>query len=524
MWLRAPTCALLLALTGCASVQRVQLLSERVSLPDGRFVGPIEVKVPSHAERNGHDFEVVVRVVARCDPLFTLAFPDGEQQKLGLEDPSWQRLLRLRAGLTAETTPSFAPPPPPPPRPVAAPVQLEPSAQPWGPPPPPKVPAPPQPPPPSRTAQAPARLEPEPDPVPSRGEAGAALDAELRIPAPTVGRWERTLTERWEGQLEFEAQRERRCGQAREFSVRYRNAFDETSTVALWAEVPQEVLGGELLVELFELVPPKVEPPPREPVVEAKVHVQAKVEPRRPRPPQPAPRVERPAPAVDPGARWQAGAWYWVEGHGEWVWQPGYWLAPASAPALKVESPGAPPVAGCTWVPGRWRWVPYDGSWQWIPGRWAAPPPLEEERGEPPDPTSSWEAGKWLEVNATFIWRPGRWSRPQPRAETRPPAPRPGAVWIPGEWVLVQGRWVWSPGFWTGTEQPPPPKPEVVPPRPHPDAVWLAGFWRWDATSRTHVWIDGRWELPPGEGYVWVEEKLGPDLILRGRWELKVRR
>ncbi len=89
--------------------------------------------------------------------------------------------------------------------------------------------------------------------------------------------------------------------------------------------------------------------------------------------------------------------------------------------------------------------------------------------------------------------------------------------------MLVSGKYVWSPGFYAGTEQPPPPKVEAIPPRPHPDAVWLSGFWRWDVTVRVHVWISGRWELPPGEGYVWVEEKVAPGLMLRGRWELRVR-
>jgi len=82
---------------------------------------------------------------------------------------------------------------------------------------------------------------------------------------------------------------------------------------------------------------------------------------------------------------------------------------------------------------------------------------------------------------------------------------------------------VWSPGFWAGSEKPPPPRVESIPPRPHPEAVWLAGFWRWNVTTRIHVWVDGHWELPPGEGYVWVEEKLGPDLVIRGHWELRVR-
>lgn len=507
--------AVLLA-AACAPVQRVPLLSQRIALPEGRFVGPIEVKVPKHSEHGGHDFEVRVTVVARCEPLFTLAFPDGEQQPLGVRDEVWQALLRARAGVTAEIAAPQAGHPAEPahvPTPAAQPTsQAQPAAQPASQPQPVAQPGfEPQP-----FPAAPPPPQPQPAP-PARLESDTTIDAEARITAPTVGRWERTLTERWAGQLEFEAQRERRCANPREFTVRYRNAFDDTNTVALWAEVPQELAGGELFVEVVELVPPKVAPPP---VVEAKVAVKVEA---KPLPPKPAPRVERPTPAKDPGARWQPGEWVW-SGRGEWVWQPGYWLRPASLPAAKAEFPGAPPVAGCRWISGRWLWVAAGGEWTWTPGRWAAPPPLVEDRGESPDSTAPWISGAWLEGGGTFTWRPGRWGRPQPRVETRPPAPSASTEWISGEWLLIQGRWDWSPGFWAGTERPPPPRAETIPPRPNTDAVWLAGFWRWDVTTRAHVWIDGHWELPPGEGYVWVEEKLGPDLILRGRWELKVRR
>jgi hypothetical protein len=503
--------AVLVVGSACAPVQRVTLVKTTVPLPNGRFVGPVQVNVPRHADREGHDFEVRVRLVAACEPLFTLAFPDGEQQPFGVEDKRWQSLLLARAGVAVPAEPGAPPPPPPPPTPEPAPL-----AGPVGPPPP-QQPLPAPVPPPAPTSA--------PGPWPGPGgaapvEAGATVDATVQVPAPTVGSWQRTLTEQWPGQLAFEAERARRCAAPRTFTATYRNAFDDTHTVALWAEVPQELAGAELHVEVVELVPPKVAPPP---VVEATVKTEVKVAPPKPRPPAPAPRVERPDAAKDPNARWQAGAWAWREGKGEWVWVPGSWLRPAAAPALRVEARGAPPVEGCRWVDGHWEWRGTDGSWTWIPGAWGPPPPREEVRGEPPDPTAPWIAGVWLSVEGTFRWQPGRWGRPRPRAEVRPPAPRPDAEWIAGEWILVAGRWTWSPGFWAGTEKPPPPRAEQPPPRPHPDAVWLAGFWRWDVATRVHVWIDGHWELPPGEGYVWVEEKVGPDLLLRGRWELKVR-
>lgn len=521
----------LVLFAACTPLKRVPLVQTSVKLDDGRFVGPVEVKVPRHADHAGHDFEVNVRLVAACDPLFTLAFPDGEQQPLGVDDGKWQALLRARAGVALDA-PQPTPGPPPP---HAAPQNVEPqlgapppniSAPPQNvdqpPPMPPNVGAPPMPP--ANVGPPPPMPPPNvgPPPTPPNAEARAAVDAQVVVPSPTVGRWERTVSERWQGQLEFEAQRARRCGEVRTFTAKYRNAFDDTNTVALWATVPQELTHAELFVEVIELVPP----PAPTPVVEARVEAHARVEvkPPKPRPAQPAPRTESPPPAKDSGARWQPGYWAWHDGQDEWVWVGGVWLAPTTRPALRVESPGAPPVPGCGWANGHWVWVHTDGHWEWVGGHWTAPPPLVEDRGEPPDPTAPWISGQWLSLEGTFRWQPGRWGRPQPRAETQPPRPRADAEWIPGQWLFVTGRWVWSAGFWSGTERPPPPRAEVPPPRPHPDAVWLAGFWRWDVTVRTHVWIAGHWELPPGEGFVWVEEKLGPDLILRGHWELRVKR
>jgi hypothetical protein len=49
-------------------------------------------------------------------------------------------------------------------------------------------------------------------------------------------------------------------------------------------------------------------------------------------------------------------------------------------------------------------------------------------------------------------------------------------------------------------------------------AVWLTGFWR--LGNGEFVWIAGRWELPPGQGYTWVwdapmSRSQGP---VSGRW------
>ena len=487
---------IVLAAGSCARVQRVSLLTKTVTLPDGRFSGPLEIPTPRHADHEGHHFEVLVRVESACDPLFTLAFPDGEQQPLGVTDEKWQALLTARAQgevlVSAQSAPPTTPTPAVEPTPAPAPAPS-----------------------PSEFQPAPFPAQ-QPSPPPSGPVAGAGVDATLEVPGLVVGSWQRTQTERWAGQLAFEAQRTKRCSTRRTFTAKYRSAFDDTNTIALWATVPQELAGAQVTVELIELVTPKPV------VVEKTVAVTARVEPRK-RPPEPALKTERPAPAKAAGATWMPGSWVWREGDGEWVWMGGAWAAPSTVPALQVENPGAPPVAGCRWASGRWVWVQTDGLWEWTPGHWLAPPPLNEPRLDPPDPTAPWIEGYWLSMNGTFRWQPGRWGRPPPRAETPPPPPRPGATWISGEWLLVSGRYVWSPGFYAGTEQPPPPKIEPIPPQPHPDAVWLAGFWRWDVTVRIHVWVSGHWELPPGEGYVWVEEKVAPGLMLRGRWELRVR-
>ncbi|MFT3711315.1 MAG: hypothetical protein QM817_27095 [Archangium sp.] len=492
-------------LVACAPIQRVQLMKQSVRLDDGRFVGPVEIKVPRHADHQGHDFEVRVTLVAQCDPLFTLAWPDGEQRTLGVDDLKWQDLLRARAGVSEARPPQGAQRPPPPPRgqqAIGQPVQQQPQPQqpepdvaPW---------------PGAPTQPLPPVSAPHPDPLPA-----AQADGELRIPAPTVGHWQATQTESWSGQFAFEAERAHRCSGSRTFTAKYVNAFDDTNTVAIWADVPQELAGAELTVELTELIPPAAPPP-------AEVKVVARVETPKPpkkRPPQPGPKTERPRPAQDANAKWSPGYWAWREGDGEWIWVDGYWLQPATAPALRSDNPGNPPLTGCRWVNGHWVWVGTVGGWEWVNGHWDPPPPLDEPRVDQPDPTAPWISGSWMSWNGSFRWQPGRWGRPQPRAELQTPC---GTHWISGEWMLVAAKWIWSPGFCAGTERPPPPKNEVQPPRPHPNAVWLAGFWRWDVTTRLHVWIEGHWELPPGENYIWVEEKIGSDLIIRGHWELRV--
>ncbi|MGC9949302.1 MAG: YXWGXW repeat-containing protein [Bryobacteraceae bacterium] len=56
--------------------------------------------------------------------------------------------------------------------------------------------------------------------------------------------------------------------------------------------------------------------------------------------------------------------------------------------------------------------------------------------------------------------------------------------------------------------------------RPGPNHVWIAGYYRWD--GGTHVWVPGRWELPPRPGGVWVAHKWvkrhGGWVLIEGHW------
>ncbi|MBL8949734.1 MAG: YXWGXW repeat-containing protein [Myxococcaceae bacterium] len=486
------TLAPLLLLAGCAGFQRVPLKSEAVRLPDGRFAGPLEFQVPRRADHENHDFELRVTLRAACAPKLTLAYPDGETEVLGEDDRRWQELLAARA--KHEVPP--APPPVSPPPAVAAPA-----------------PPPPPPPPPPAPAPAPCCSE-------------ASVDATVVVPLPQqqTGQWRQVRTETWPGQLEFERLRAARCAVIREYDLYYLNAFDETGTLALWADVPQELEEAELRWDIVERVTPKPAPEAPKPAVLVEVRPEREpkreVEPAKPRPPLPEPKKEDPDPAEDPGAVWVPGRWQWHEGDGEWVWVDGYWGAPRVRPALRDEGEGAPPNPGALWARGHWEWRARPGKWEWVSGYWQAPPPKVENRGAPPGEGAPWNAGYWRWRGKMFVWVDGHWGKPTLLVETPPSPPFPGARWIPGDWIRVGGTYKWSPGFYEGSQRPPPPRAEVPPPSPAEGAVWLQGYWRWSVELRVHEWVSGHWELPPGEGWVWVPDPPGPQgIVIRGHWE-----
>ena len=57
-------------------------------------------------------------------------------------------------------------------------------------------------------------------------------------------------------------------------------------------------------------------------------------------------------------------------------------------------------------------------------------------------------------------------------------------------------------------------------PPPGRNYVWINGYQRWD--GRTHVWVPGRWELPPRPRARWVEHKWvrrrGGWVFVEGHW------
>tara|TARA_R110002073_G_scaffold225022_12_gene385598 strand:- start:16380 stop:17978 length:1599 start_codon:yes stop_codon:yes gene_type:complete len=503
-WARWLLC-LTTAAIGCGGATKKALIFEQtVAIPAGRFAGPIEVQLPRRPADSIRDYEIRTELLSACGPRLRMSYPDGEVTTVGPASPTWQSLLARRAEAGEVET---APPD----------TQNSSTPEPAAP-----LPAAPEPAAPEPAAAGPGQYQP--------------------------GRWQQTTIESWPGQMEFMRTRDHRCAQIKRYKKTYTTAFDETGRLTIWAEVPQELAGTTLNIEVYEVIDVDREQriATRERNYEkrearrlaaeeralANVEVnweqpaQLAVKPRKakPRPPMPKPKKEEPKAAKAEGAQWTSGHWQWTAGKGEWVWVRGYWLAPAQTPPLK-RGPGAPPVAGCTWNPGRWVWQQRDGSWRWIDGSWNAPPPKVENPGAPPVPESPWVAGRWSRTKLSFTWIAGHWDKPRPRVETPTTPPFAGANWQAGTWLQLKGKWIWSPGYYAESIKPPPaPKREVAGTSPAPGAVWLAGFWRWSPEKSSYRWIPGHWEKPPGAGYEWIPDPPDPNVgrSVGGHWKIIV--
>jgi hypothetical protein len=60
---------------------------------------------------------------------------------------------------------------------------------------------------------------------------------------------------------------------------------------------------------------------------------------------------------------------------------------------------------------------------------------------------------------------------------------------------------------------PPAVRVEVRGAQPSPHHHWVPGYWAW--RGRRHVWISGRWMLPPAAGQTWIEPRWN---LVNGQW------
>lgn len=466
-----------------ASTNKNLIFEKKVTVPGGRFVGPIEIEVPRREDHKNRDFEIHTELRAACGPLLIVSFPDGELAAVGSRDARWQELLAKRA----------------------------------------------------ENELAPAEVEPTPEPPAEAAPPDPNQAAPNEAPPYQPGRFVAVQTETWPGQLEFLNLRERRCTRRKTYRREYYTGYDESGRMTFWAETPQEIADAEITIKIYEVIDAEAEAAAeaaarkalQPPKVEVAVKAEVKAKPPKPIPPKPKPKKENPAPPKVEGARWVPGSWEYVPGKGRWVWYSGYWDAPSTIPAGKAEDTSNPPVEGARWQKGYWVWVQDTGEWRWTPGRWLAPPPKVEDPGQPEVPEQDWVPGYWveIEVGKKFEWKPGHWGPPRDRAETPPPPPYKGAKWISGSWMRVKGKWQWHPGFYERSDRPPPPpKAETPGTPPGTGAVWLRGFWKWNDKRGDYEWVVGHWELPPGEGYVWVADPppVQGGVSTSGKWVIDV--
>lgn len=215
------------------------VFEKTVKIPEGRFVGPVEISVPRKADDPFVVYEIHTTLTAACAPRLRVSFPDGEAKGVGPRAQRWQELLARRAEGVREAAK----------RPSAtAAGAVAPDA---------KATEAASAPPPEPVPDAPV----EPPPEPSSGGEGVELSAEVDIsaraeaqPAPPSGRWQRVTTDSWPGQREYLALRAKKCARRRTYTYRYDTAFDESGRIAIWAEVPQDIRGGSLSVKVVKAV------------------------------------------------------------------------------------------------------------------------------------------------------------------------------------------------------------------------------------------------------------------------------
>ena len=172
-------------------------------------------------------------------------------------------------------------------------------------------------------------------------------------------------------------------------------------------------------------------------------------------------------------------------------------LAPAASQEIAEERPSGQHL----WVAGHWRWQ--DNRYAWIAGRWEMPPRANVVWVEP----------RWDRRGNGYVLGGGYWQEtavPTSSPVITPSSPAPIVATRPS----VQQAPVYqsAPGYESGPQNtiivqqaPPPPMREYIIERPSPRYVWIDGYWAWRGDR--HVWVPGRWDLPPRERLVWVEPR-----------------
>ena len=68
--------------------------------------------------------------------------------------------------------------------------------------------------------------------------------------------------------------------------------------------------------------------------------------------------------------------------------------------------------------------------------------------------------------------------------------------------------------------EPPVARVEVIPASPGVEYVWTPGYWSWSGSA--HVWVAGRYVIPPAGHRVWVAHKWEHDAhgwhLIEGHW------
>jgi len=176
------------------------------------------------------------------------------------------------------------------------------------------------------------------------------------------------------------------------------------------------------------------------------------------------------------------------------------------APIIVRQAPPRPvhevvitsPGPGYVWVQGHYSWT--GNQWAWVSGAWVMPP----------QPGAYWVEGRW--DGPTQSWTEGHWEIAQ-TAAVQPTSPPP-AVIVPATPAPSVGTQI------IVTAPPPPIRIEHRGHRPGRGYVWISGYWSYEAGR--HVWVAGRWMLPPRGHRVWVEPRWehrgGSYVFIEGTW------